>query len=72
VGWLVLLLLIWWVRPLGGAGRAARLGTGAMVIGLLALLGTLGGFYLVPSVIAWLVLVASERGPDAAVVAQSD
>jgi len=36
-GWLVLLLLIWWVRPLGGAGRAARLGTGVMVIGLLAL-----------------------------------
>ena len=61
--WLVLLLLIWWVRPLGGAGRAARLGTGVMVIGLLALLGTLGGFYLVPSVIAWVVLVASERGP---------
>lgn len=71
-GWLVLLLLIWWVRPLGGAGRAARLGTGVMVIGLLALLGTFGGFYLVPSVIAWVVLVASERGPDAAVAARGD
>ncbi len=35
-----------------------------MVIGLVALLGTLGGLYLVPSVIAWLVLVASERGPN--------
>jgi hypothetical protein len=50
----------------------AHLGTGVMVIGLLALLGTLGGFYLVPSVIAWVVLVASERGPDAAVAARGD
>lgn len=64
VGWLVLLLLVWWVRPLGGASRAARLGTGVLVIGLLALLGTLGGFYLVPAVIAWIVLVASERSPN--------
>lgn len=64
VGWLVLLALIWWVRPLGGASRAARLGTGVLVIGLLALLGTLGGFYLVPAVIAWIVLVASERRPN--------
>ncbi len=63
-GWLVLLLLVWWVRPLGGASRAARLGTGVLVIGLLALLGTLGGFYLVPAVIAWIVLVASERSPS--------
>lgn len=64
VGWLALLLLVWWVRPLGGASRAARLGTGVLVIGLLALLGTLGGFYLVPAVIAWIVLVASERSPN--------
>lgn len=64
VGWLVLLLLVWWVRPLGSASRAARLGTGVLVIGLLALLSTLGGFFLIPAVIAWFVLVASERGPD--------
>ena len=64
VGWLVLLLLVWWVRPLGGASRAARLGTGVLVIGLLALLSTLGGFFLIPAVIAWIVLVVSERGPN--------
>ena len=70
VAWLVLLLLVWWVRPLGGASRTARLGTGVIVIGLLVLLGTVGGFYLVPAVIAWIVLVASERGPDIAVAAR--
>jgi hypothetical protein len=66
VGWLVLLLFVWWVRPLGGASRATRLGTGVLVIGMLALLGTLGGFYLVPSVISWIALVASEHVPDTA------
>ena len=64
VGWLVLLLLVWWVRPVGSASRAARLGAGVLLIGLLALLGTLGGFYLVPAVIAWIVLVASDRSPN--------
>jgi hypothetical protein len=69
-GWLVLLLLLWWVRPLGGASRAARLGTGVAVVGLLALLGTLGGFYLVPSVIAWVVLVTAGQVPDTALVTE--
>jgi len=64
VGWLVILLLVWWVRPLGGASGAARLGTGVLIIGLLALLGLLGGFCLVPAVIAWIVLVASGRGAN--------
>lgn len=60
VGWLVLMLAIWWVRPLGGADRTARLAIGAFVVAVLALLGTLGGFYLIPSVLVWLVLVATE------------
>jgi hypothetical protein len=60
VGWLVLLLLVWWVRPFGGAGRTARLGAGLLVVLALVLLGTLGGFYLVPAVVAWLALVATE------------
>ena len=60
VGWLVVLLLVWWVRPLGGASRAVRLGTGVGVCGLLALLGTVGGFYLIPAVLAWIALTASQ------------
>jgi hypothetical protein len=60
VGWLVLILVIWWVRPLGGADRTARLTVGVFVVGVLALLGTLGGLYLIPAVLVWLVLVASE------------
>ena len=60
VGWLVLLVLVWWVRPLGGAGRTERLGVGLLVVVALALLGTLGGFYLIPSVVVWLALVATE------------
>jgi fatty acid desaturase len=60
VGWLVLTLVIWWVRPLGGADRTARLAVGVFVVGVLALLSTLGGFYLIPAVLLWLVLVARE------------
>ncbi len=66
VGWLVLMLLIWWVRPLGGADRNTRLAAGILVVGLLALLGTLGGFYLIPSVIVWVGLVATEPARDLA------
>ena len=71
-GWLFILLLVWWVQPLGGASRAARLGMGALVIGLLALLGTLGGFALVPALIAWMMIVAADSGPDIVGVARSD
>jgi len=60
VGWLVLMLVIWWVRPLGGTDRTARLAVGVFVVGVLALLGTLGGLYLIPAVLAWLVLAATE------------
>ena len=60
IGWLVLLLVTWWVRPLGGADRSVRLAVGVLLVVALALLGTLGGFYLIPSVVAWLALVATE------------
>jgi hypothetical protein len=60
VGWLVLMLVIWWVRPLGGADRTARLAVGVFVVGVLALLSTLGGLYLIPAVLVWLVLTATE------------
>jgi hypothetical protein len=58
VGWLVVILLVRWVRPLGGADRTARLAFGILAVGFLAVLGTLGGFYLIPAVVAWVVLVA--------------
>ncbi len=61
VGWLVLLLLLWWVRPLGGADRTTRLVAGIGAVVALALLSTLGGLYLIPAVIVWLVLVASRH-----------
>ena len=35
---------------------------GVFVVGVLALLGTLGGFYLIPSIVLWLILVAT--GPE--------
>jgi hypothetical protein len=60
VGWLVPMLVIWWVRPLGAADRTTRLAVGVFVVAVLALLGTLGGFYLIPAVLVWLVLVATE------------
>jgi hypothetical protein len=75
VGWLVLMLLIWWVRPLGGADWTARLAAGFLVVGVLTPLGTVGGFYLIPSVIAWVVLVATEperiRAPSRSLPRQS-
>jgi hypothetical protein len=60
VAWLVLLTLVWLVRPVSGAGRSERLGAGLLTVVALALLGTLGGFYLVPAVVAWMALVATE------------
>ena len=63
VGWLVLLLLLWWVRPLGGADRTTRLVAGIGSVVALAALSTLGGLYLIPAVIVWLLLVASRYDP---------
>jgi hypothetical protein len=62
-GWLVILALLWWIEPMGGADRTARLAAGAAAVVLLVALGTLGGFYLVPAAIAWLALVAAEESP---------
>jgi hypothetical protein len=64
-GWLVFLLLLGWVRPLGGADRATRVGVGVGSLVGLAALGTVGGFYLIPAVIAWLVLAMRETRPEA-------
>jgi hypothetical protein len=64
-GWVAVLVVVWWVRPLGGAERSTRLGAGALAMGALVLLATLGGLYLVPAVGAWLVLVAVEFGAGA-------
>jgi hypothetical protein len=64
-GWVVALVLVWWVRPLGGAERSTRLGAGALAMGTLVLLATVGGLYLAPALVAWLVLVAVERGAGA-------
>jgi hypothetical protein len=64
VGWLVILGVIWWIRELGGADRRGKLTAGAVAIVALAALATLGGLYLIPAVVAWLVLVATERPPE--------
>ena len=58
VGWLGVVLFVWWVRPLGGADRTTRLAIGIFAVGFLAAFGTLGGWYLIPAVVAWIVLVA--------------
>jgi len=60
VGWLVLLMLLWWIRPLRGADRMTQIVCGVSALVALALLLNLGGFYLMPAVIAWLALVAVE------------
>ena len=56
VGWLVVLVLVYLFRPLRDADRPTRLVTGIAVVIALALLGTVGGWYLIPAVLAWLVL----------------
>ncbi len=58
VGWLLLFLLLWWIRPLAGADRTTRLVAGSGAIVALALLSTFGGFYLIPAVIVWLAIAA--------------
>jgi hypothetical protein len=60
IGWLVLMVVIWWVRPLGDVDRTARLGVGVFVVAMLALLSTFGGFFLIPAVLVWMALVATE------------
>jgi hypothetical protein len=75
VGWLVLLAMLWWVRPLAASDRGTRLAAGvAAIVGLVAL-STFGGFFLVPAVVAWVVLVAVDRtdetSGDSAVVEHS-
>ena len=61
VVWLVVLGLVYLFKPLRDADRMTRLVAGiAAVIGLV-LLGTFGGWYLIPAVLAWLAL-GSDRG----------
>jgi hypothetical protein len=62
VGWLVLLLLLRWIRPLADADRASRIVGGLGALLSLALFSTIGGFYLMPAVIVWLVLVTRRHG----------
>jgi hypothetical protein len=64
VGWLVLLVLLWWIRPLADADRASQIVTGIGALLALALLSTFGGFYLMPAVIVWLILVARRHEPE--------
>jgi hypothetical protein len=64
VGWLIVLSLLWWIQPLAGADRTTRLGAGVAGIFGLGLLGTVGGFYLVPALLAWLALVLTERSGE--------
>jgi hypothetical protein len=65
VGWLVVLTVLWWIRPLRGADRTTRIVCGVSALLALALLLSLGGFYLMPAVIAWLALGAVEGGSSA-------
>ena len=56
VGWLVVLMLVYLFKPLRDADRTTRIVTGIAVMIVLALLSTLGGLYLIPAVLACLVL----------------
>ncbi|MDQ1551875.1 MAG: hypothetical protein QOD50_1297 [Actinomycetota bacterium] len=54
VAWLVVLVLVYLVRPLRDADRMTRIISGIAALITLALLSTVGGLYLVPAVIAWM------------------
>ena len=58
VGWLVVLLLVWWLRPLSDLDPTGWIISGIVALLLLAVLSTIGGWYLVPAVIVWPVLVS--------------
>jgi hypothetical protein len=64
VGWLVLLVLLRWIRPLADTGRQGRIVAGIGALLMLAVLSTLGGLYVLPAVAAWLVLVARSHDPE--------
>ncbi len=68
VGWLVVLLMLWWTRPLAGADQALRITAGIAALAALGLLATLGGLYLMPALIGWVVLEVTNRRRDSASV----
>jgi hypothetical protein len=74
VGWLVVLIVLWWIRPLRRADRTTRIACGVGALLALALVLSVGGFYLMPAVIAWLALVAIDgrATPPSAPVTSSD
>ena len=62
LGWLAILGVIWWVRPLGGVDRFTRAAIGLAVIGMLVVLAFEGGWYLIPAAVAWLGISLAAPG----------
>ena len=60
--WLLVLALI---RLVGGAlvpTRTRRIAAAILVLPVLVLFGTLGGWWLIPAVLAWLAIEVMDRG----------
>ncbi len=60
VGWIVVLVLLLVLRPLRLADRPTRLTASIASLIVLPVLGTLGGFYLMPAALVWLMLTVRE------------
>jgi hypothetical protein len=55
--WLILLAVLWFVRPLAGASHRIRIQSALACVVLLMWPGwIIGGLYLIPAALAWLAL----------------
>lgn len=73
MGWLVVLAAIRLLRPLGQADRRERIVAPAVVAVALVAPGiVVGGFYLVPAALAWLVIEVRSAGSSVSIVESTD
>jgi hypothetical protein len=66
LGWAIVLLAVWLLKPLAGANRSQRVILAVASIPLLVLAATLFGLYLIPAAIAWLVAELRSEGREPA------
>ena len=64
LGWTIVLAIAWLVHPLTGADSSSRRTAGIAAIGALAILGSVGGWYLIPAVVMWLALDSAGQFAD--------
>lgn len=66
LGWVIVLLAVWLLKPLARANSSQRVILAVASIPLLVLAATLFGLYLIPAAVAWLVAEVRSPGSEPA------